>query len=68
MRGQYIERIDRQLVNEEYTSPRVSRGDLKAETESEIIATYDQASQTKYQAKANITFRKRHQIMDSVVR
>jgi hypothetical protein len=68
MHKQYMKRIDSLLTKKIRPSPRVSRGDLKAETESEIIATYDQASQTRYHAKANITFRNRQQIMDSVLR
>jgi len=46
MRGQYIRNIDRQLISEEDTFLWLSKGDLKAETESEI----DQALQTKYYA------------------
>ena len=48
--------------------PRVSRGDLKAETESGIITTHDEAIQTKYHAKTNTTYRNREQILDSVLR
>lgn len=55
MQGKYNKIIDRQLINEEDTSPRVSRGDLKAKTESEIIAKHFKALQTKYHAKTNIT-------------
>jgi hypothetical protein len=71
MQEQYIRRIDRQLINEEDTSPRVSTGDLKTETESEIIAiiaTPDEAIQTKYHAKTSIAYRNREQILDSVLR
>jgi len=68
MQGQYIKRIDRKFINEEDTSPRVSRGDMKAGTESEIIATHDQALQTKYHAKTNIIYRNREQILDSFLR
>jgi hypothetical protein len=50
MDGHYIRSTDRQLINEEYTFLWLSRGDLKAETESEIIAAQDQALQTKYHA------------------
>jgi hypothetical protein len=49
--GQYIRNIDRQLISEEDTFLRLSKGDLKAETESEIVAAQDQALQTKYYAK-----------------
>jgi predicted nuclease with TOPRIM domain len=40
----------RQLVSEEDTFFWISMGDLKAETESEIVAVQDQALQTKYYA------------------
>jgi len=50
MRGQYIRNIDRQLISEEDTFLWLSKGDLKAETESEIVAAQDQAIQTKYYA------------------
>jgi hypothetical protein len=55
MQGQYNKSIGRQLITEEDTCPRVSRGDLKAETGSEIITKHDEALQTKYHAKTNIT-------------
>ena len=48
MHGQYIRNIDRQLISEEDTFLRLSKGDLKAETESEIVAAQDQALQMKY--------------------
>jgi len=48
MHGQYIRNIDRQLISEEDTFLWLSKGDLKAETESEIVAAQDQAIQTKY--------------------
>jgi len=48
MHGQYIRNIDRQLISEEDTFLGLSKGDLKAETESEIVAAQDQAIQTKY--------------------
>ena len=50
MHGQYIRNIDRQLISEEDTFHWLSKGDLKAETESEIVAAQDQALQTKYYA------------------
>jgi hypothetical protein len=50
MHGQYIRNIDRQHVSEEDTFLWLSMGDLKAETESEIVAARDQALQTKYYA------------------
>jgi hypothetical protein len=48
MHGQYIRSIDRQLISEEDSFLWLSKGDLKAETESEIIAAQDQTIQTKY--------------------
>jgi hypothetical protein len=47
MYGQYIRSIDRQLITEEDTFLWLSRGDLKAETESEIVTAQDQVLQTK---------------------
>jgi len=41
MHGQYIRNIDRQLIGEEDTFRWLSKGDLKAETESEIVAAQD---------------------------
>jgi hypothetical protein len=41
----------RQLISKEDMFPWLSRGDLKEENESEIIAAHDQALQTKYHAK-----------------
>ena len=38
MHGQYIRNIDRQLISEEDTFLWLLKGDLKAETESEIVA------------------------------
>jgi len=46
MHGQYIRNIDRQLISEEDTFLWLSKGDLKAETESVIVAAQDQARQT----------------------
>jgi hypothetical protein len=42
--------MDRQLISEEDTFQWLSRGDLKGETETDIIAAQDQALQTKYPA------------------
>jgi hypothetical protein len=50
MHGQYIRSIDRQLIIEEDTLLWLSKGDLKAETEGQIVAAQDQAIQTKYYA------------------
>ena len=50
MHGQYIRNMDRQLISEEDTFLWLSKGDLKAETESEIVAAQDQALNTKYYA------------------
>ena len=50
MHGQYIRNIDRQLISEEDTFLWLSKGVIKAETESEIVAAQDQALQTKYYA------------------
>jgi len=50
MHGQYIRNIHRQLISEEDTLLWLSKGDLKAETESEIVAAQDQALQIKYYA------------------
>ena len=52
MHGQYIRNIDRQLISEEDTFLWLSKGDLKAETESEIVA-----AQTKHY-KRNTTQQK----------
>jgi hypothetical protein len=48
---QYIRNTDRQLIIEEDTFPWLSRGDLKEETESELIATQNQSLHTKYATK-----------------
>jgi len=50
MHGQHIRNIDRQLICEEDTFLWLSKGDLKAEMESEIVAAQEQALQTKYYA------------------
>ena len=42
--------MDRQLISEEDTFLWLSKGDLKAGTESEIVAAQDQALNTKYYA------------------
>jgi len=48
MHGQCIRNVDRQLIGAEYTFLWLSKGDLIAGTESEIVAAQDQALQTKY--------------------
>jgi hypothetical protein len=50
MHGQYTESTDKQFIREGDTFLWLSRGDLKGETESEIIVAQDQALQTKYRA------------------
>jgi hypothetical protein len=50
MHGQYMRNIDRKLISEEDTFLWITKGDLKAETESEIVAEQGQALQTKYYA------------------
>jgi Ni,Fe-hydrogenase III component G len=47
MHGQYRRNMDRQLISEEDTFLWLSKGDLKAETESETVAAQDQALNTK---------------------
>ena len=59
MYGQYIRNMDRQLISEEDTFHWLSKGDLKAETESEIVAAQDQALHTKYYGKKYIESRDR---------
>jgi hypothetical protein len=72
MHGQYIRNIDKQLISEEGTFLWLSKGDLKAETESEIVAAQDQALQTKYQATKTLRREKdskcrlRHQFEETV--
>ena len=51
MHGQHIRSMDKQLTSEEDMFLRQSRGDLKGETESEIIPAQDQALHTKYATK-----------------
>jgi len=58
--GQYIRSTDVLLIGEEDTFLWLSRGDLKGETESGIIAAQDQALQTKYP----VTNRNRQQMQN----
>jgi len=51
MHIEYIRNINRQLISEENTFRRLARRNLKVKTESEIIATKDQALQIKYHAQ-----------------
>jgi hypothetical protein len=48
MHGQYIRNKERQLISEEDTFLWLSKGDLKAETETEIVAAQDHALHTTY--------------------
>jgi hypothetical protein len=48
MHGQYIRSVDKQLISEQDMFLWLSKEDLKAETESEIVAAQNQALQTKY--------------------
>jgi hypothetical protein len=58
--GQYIRSIDKQLISEEDTVLWLSKGDLKAETESGMVAAQDQALQTKYHATKVLETEKHH--------
>jgi hypothetical protein len=48
MHAECIRSTDRQLIREEDTFLWLARGDVKLETEHEIIAAQGQALQTKY--------------------
>jgi hypothetical protein len=50
MHGQDIRSIDKQLISEEDMFLWLLKGDLKAETGSEIVAAQDKSLQTKYHA------------------
>jgi hypothetical protein len=50
MHGQCLCNIDRHLISGEDTFLWLTKGDLKAESESEIVATQDQVLQMKYYA------------------
>jgi len=54
MHGQYIRSMDMQLISQEDTFLWLLRGDLKGETESEIIAPQDQALQTEKDSKGRL--------------
>ena len=59
MHGQYIRNIDTQLISKEDMFLWLSKGDLKAETESEIVAAQDQALQNEILRSKNIEHRNR---------
>jgi hypothetical protein len=48
MHGQYIRNMDGQFISEEDTFLWLSKGDLRAGTESEIVAAQNQALDTKH--------------------
>jgi hypothetical protein len=48
--GRYIRSIDKQIFSEDDMLLLLSRGDVKAETESEVVAAKEQALKTKYHA------------------
>jgi len=50
MHGHYIGSMDIQIISEEDTFLWLSRGDLKGQTRSEIIAAQDPALRAKYHA------------------
>jgi hypothetical protein len=51
MYSQYIRSIGRQLISEGDTFLSLSRGELEAETKSEIVAAQDTALKTEYHPK-----------------
>jgi hypothetical protein len=59
MHGRYIRSKYRQLIGEEDLFLWLSRGDLKEETESEVITGQGKASQTKYHVTKIITNKNR---------
>ena len=61
MHGQYIRSRNRQLMGEEDTFILLWRGDMKGETESEIMTSKDQALRTKYHA-TNVSQTNRQQM------
>ena len=59
MHWQYIRNTDRQFISEEDTFLWLSKGDLKAETESEMLAAQDRALKNKILCDKNIEHRDR---------
>jgi len=59
MHGHYIRNIDRQLIGEEDTFLWLLKGDLKAETESEIVAAQEKFATNKILCDKNIEHRDR---------
>jgi hypothetical protein len=51
MHGHYIRSTDKHIISEEDTFLLLSRGDLKPETETEIIAAHNQTLQTNNATK-----------------
>jgi hypothetical protein len=62
MHGQDIRSIDKQLISEEDTFLWLSKGDLKAETESEIVAALRPSTANKIPCNKNIANRNRQQM------
>jgi hypothetical protein len=59
MHGEYIRSVDRELIIEKVTFIWISKGNLKADTESEIVAAQDQAIQNKILRNKGIKHRDR---------
>jgi hypothetical protein len=57
MHGQNIRNMDRQLISEEDTFLWLSKGYLKAEAKSIIVATQDRALNRKYYAAKILHYR-----------
>ena len=62
MHGQYIRNIDRQLISEEDTLIWLSKGDLKAETESEIVCSTRPSVTNEILRNKNTEHRNRQQM------
>jgi hypothetical protein len=50
MSGQYVRSINRQIISEKDTFLLIPRGNLKAETEGEVITVRELVYQNKYYA------------------